>query len=146
MWEEGHIGFIWSPSVELRATLQWDRDRKIGAMRQQANNRRFFFFSPFHFLMPRIDFKWNEKKWLHTYRRVETGSRSTMSYLSPKLIKPEWSAFCVCSSKKHCLLRDLYQPSKHTRLLSVFCTRICMFALNYSCWVSSKHCSHQGFS
>lgn len=41
MWEEGHIGFIWSPSVELRVTLQWDRDRKIG------NRQKCYAFSRF---------------------------------------------------------------------------------------------------
>lgn len=57
----------------------------------------------------------------HTHRVIETGSRS----MRPKLMESERSAECYPLFKDaQRLLRDLYQSYKHTRFVSVFCTRV----------------------
>lgn len=72
------------------------------------------------------------RKGFNMQRLVETGSRSIMSYLHPKLMKSERSAVRDLPFKDN--LKDLYQSYKHMRLMSVFCTRVCLVFVD-ACWL-----------
>ncbi len=95
-------------------------------------------------LFPTMDFN---MQWPHTQRRTETGSRSTTSWPCPQLMEFDLSAVSYLLFKEtYSLLRDLHQSHKHMRLVSVFCTAVCVTCWtaavgwkSCTCWAFPKH-------